>query len=115
MSYGWDFCPRLPHQGIWRPVVTNAPPDVLYDVTLEDGVGRVHANGETLLEVRDPELWWPNGMGEPRLYRAGEIEVGFRTVELTDDYELVVNGERTDIRGWNWVPLDVCQGVPRPE
>ena len=21
MSYGWDFCPRLPHQGIWRPVV----------------------------------------------------------------------------------------------
>ena len=115
MSYGWDFCPRLPHQGIWRPVVTNAPPEVLYDVTLEDGVGRVHANGETLLEVRDPELWWPNGMGEPRLYRAGEIEVGFRTVELTDDYELVVNGERTDIRGWNWVPLDVCQGVPRPE
>lgn len=20
MVYGWDFCPRLPHQGIWRPV-----------------------------------------------------------------------------------------------
>lgn len=20
MSYGWDFCPRLVHQGIWRPV-----------------------------------------------------------------------------------------------
>ena len=20
MGYGWDFCPRLVHQGIWRPV-----------------------------------------------------------------------------------------------
>jgi beta-mannosidase len=20
MNYGWDFCPRFPHQGIWRPV-----------------------------------------------------------------------------------------------
>src|SRR3712207_7019155 len=20
MNEGWDFCPRLPHQGIWRPV-----------------------------------------------------------------------------------------------
>src|SRR5581483_8851826 len=20
MNYGWDFCPRLVHQGIWRPV-----------------------------------------------------------------------------------------------
>jgi beta-mannosidase len=115
MTYGWDFCPRLVHQGIWRPVVVNAPPEVLYSVTLADGVGRVEADGETILEVESPELWWPNGMGEQRLYRAGEVEVGFRTVELTEDYELVVNGERTDIRGWNWVPIDVCYGVPRPE
>ncbi|HKP17872.1 MAG TPA: glycoside hydrolase family 2 TIM barrel-domain containing protein [Gaiellaceae bacterium] len=25
MSYGWDFCPRLVHQGIWRPVTVNEP------------------------------------------------------------------------------------------
>jgi beta-mannosidase len=115
MTYGWDFCPRLVHQGIWRPVVAGAPPELLHRVTLVDGVGRVEANGETILEVENPELWWPNGMGEQRLYRAGEIDVGFRTVELTDDYELVVNGVRTEIRGWNWVPIDVCYGVPRPE
>jgi beta-mannosidase len=115
MTYGWDFCPRLVHQGIWRPVVAGAPPEVLHRVTLEDGVGRVEANGETILEVEDPELWWPNGMGDQRLYRAGDVEVGFRTIELTDDYELAVNGVRTEIRGWNWVPLDVCYGVPRPE
>jgi hypothetical protein len=24
MSYGWDFCPRLVHQGIWRPVTVRA-------------------------------------------------------------------------------------------
>jgi hypothetical protein len=27
MSYGWDFCPRLVHQGIWRPVeLLDEPP-----------------------------------------------------------------------------------------
>jgi beta-mannosidase len=25
MNYGWDFCPRLVHQGIWRPVRVNEP------------------------------------------------------------------------------------------
>jgi beta-mannosidase len=28
---------------------------------------------------------------------------------------LVVNGERIFMRGWNWVPIDVLYGVPRPE
>jgi beta-mannosidase len=26
MNYGWDFCPRLVHQGIWRSVTVDAPP-----------------------------------------------------------------------------------------
>lgn len=30
-------------------------------------------------------------------------------------YTLVVNGQRTYIKGWNWVPIDVMYGVPRPE
>jgi len=111
MGYGWDFCPRLVHQGIWRPVRVDPSPERLYRVTLADGVGRVEADGEIVLEVESPELWWPNGMGEQRLYSG----FGFRTLELTDDYELVVNGLRTEIRGWNWVPIDVLYGVPRPE
>ena len=41
--------------------------------------------------------------------------VGFRTVELTSDYALVVNGIRAPIKGWNWCPLDPLYGVPRPE
>jgi beta-mannosidase len=115
MNYGWDFCPRLVHQGIWRPVTVDAPPRVCPRVTLVDGVGRVELGGEVVLEVEQPELWWPNGMGAQRLYRAGDFDVGFRTVELTPEYELVVNGARTEIRGWNWVPIDVLYGVPRAE
>jgi beta-mannosidase len=26
MNYGWDFCPRLVHQGIWRSVTVDEPP-----------------------------------------------------------------------------------------
>ena len=114
MGYGWDFCPRLVHQGIWRPVTLDPPPRVSPHVTLQDGVGRVDVDGELVLEVESPELWWPNGMGEQRLYRAGEFDVGFRTLEL-DGYRFVVNGKPMPIRGWNWVPIDVLYGVPRPE
>jgi beta-mannosidase len=115
MTYGWDFCPRLVHQGIWRPVRIDPPVDRSYRVTLAAGVGRVEADGEVVLEVEAPELWWPNGVGEQRLYRAGDVEVGFRTVELDEEYGLRVNGEPVPIRGWNWVPIDVSYGVPRPE
>jgi beta-mannosidase len=118
MNYGWDFCPRMIHQGIWRPVrvVDRAAPHVM--VRLENGVGIVEAGGEEM-RVESPELWWPNGMGAQHLYTvtAGgrEVTVGFRTVKLLDDYALLVNGERVEIRGWNWVPIDALYGVPRPD
>jgi beta-mannosidase len=112
MGYGWDFCPRLVHQGIWRPI---GEPRAVPRVSFDGRVGRVELDGDVLLEVEEPELWWPNGSGEQRLYRAGPFEVGFRTVELRADYTLVVNGVETPIRGWNWVPLDANYGVPRPE
>jgi beta-mannosidase len=114
MGYGWDFCPRLVHQGIWRPVVLDAPPEVFPVVRLENGLGTVEVDGEVVLRVDEPELWWPNGLGEQRLYDAGGFHVGFRSLSF-DGYELVVNGERVPVRGWNWVPLDALYGVPRPE
>ncbi|HZS23548.1 MAG TPA: glycoside hydrolase family 2 TIM barrel-domain containing protein [Gaiellaceae bacterium] len=120
MSYGWDFCPRMVHQGIWRSVVLHddPPADEQPVVTLEDGVGVVRLGGEEV-RIEEPELWWPNGSGAQRLYHvelAGRpFEVGFRTVELRDGYSLVVNGERVAIRGWNWTPIDPLYGVPRPE
>ena len=114
MNYGWDFCPRLVHQGIWRPVSLVDGPERLPLVTLRDGVGTVELDGDVVLRVEEPELWWPNGMGEQRLYDVDGFRVGFRTVEL-DGYRLVVNGVPTYIRGWNWCPLDPLYGVPRPE
>jgi beta-mannosidase len=114
MNYGWDFCPRMVHQGIWRSVKLGAAPERFPVVRLEDDLGTVEIDGEVVLRVDSPELWWPNGMGEQRLYDVEGFRVGFRTVEL-DDYALVVNGVRTPIKGWNWCPLDPLYGVPRPE
>jgi beta-mannosidase len=118
MGYGWDFCPRLVHQGIWRPVALDPPPELLPRVTLVDGTGVVEIGGEVVLRVDSPELWWPNGMGEQRLYpvRAGgrELAVGFRQIEFNPPGEFVVNGVAMPVRGWNWVPIDALYGVPRP-
>jgi len=123
MNYGWDFCPRLVHQGIWRSV--GAPRALPPRVEFDGSVGRVvGSDGDVLLEVESPELWWPNGLGEQRLYDAGSWQVGFRTLELRANegapadaypYTLHVNGERVFMRGWNWTPIDVNYGVPRPE
>jgi beta-mannosidase len=119
MNYGWDFCPRLVHQGIWRSVsLRDAPAGIAPVVTLEDGVGVVRTESDEV-RIENPELWWPNGMGDQRLHRVHvggrDLDVGFRTVELRDDYMLVVNGQPVPVKGWNWVPLDALYGVPRPE
>jgi beta-mannosidase len=114
MGYGWDFCPRLVHQGIWRPVVLDPPPSLHPVVRYDDGVGTVEVDGRQILRVEQPELWWPNGLGEQRLYDAGGFQVGFREVTF-DDYALRVNDRVVQVKGWNWVPLDALYGVPRPE
>lgn len=114
MGYGWDFCPRLIHQGIWRSVTLDPEPERFPVVRLEDGVGTVEIDGEVALRVEEPRLWWPNGLGEQHLYEVDGFEAGFRTVELAD-YRLTVNGVPLPINGWNWVPIDALYGVPRPE
>lgn len=85
--------------------------------------------GSNLLQpqliVQNPQLWYPNGMGEAKLY---DIRVlvkhgkniyqqnhrwGFRTIELvqkTDSigksFEFVVNGTPIFIKGVNWIPAE---------
>jgi beta-mannosidase len=117
MNYGWDFCPRLVHQGIWRSVTLAERPERHPVVTLAGGVGTVTADGEELLRVEGPELWWPNGLGQQRLYPyeldGRTLYAGFRTVEL-DGHRLVVNGAAIYVKGWNWCPVDALYGVPRP-
>ena len=83
MGYGWDFCPRLVHQGIWRSVTHDPPPEVSLRVSLEDGIGRVHAGGELVLEIEHPSSGGRTA-AVTALYSAPAtgFHVGFRTVEL---------------------------------
>lgn len=113
MGYGWDFCPRLVHQGIWRSVWLATEPVRWPEVWYEEPLGFVRFPGETPQVVEAPELWWPNGMGEQRLYVVDGLKVGFRTIEV-DGYRVLVNGVPMYVKGWNWCPIDALYGVPRP-
>ncbi|GHH75943.1 beta-mannosidase [Streptomyces sulfonofaciens] len=82
MTYGWDFCPRMVHQGIWKPVTLElAGPLRLVAATVgalpdEDGAtGRVRveatvtaaAPGTLRAEVRSP--------GGGRVIATGEADI----------------------------------------
>jgi len=193
MTYGWDFCPRLVHQGLWQSVsLTIAGPvrigdvwarPVLADdlrsaiVELEVGLhvgrdwpGDVVLRAELIgpdppggsatgspapiarsrailaagagsvrleLAVERPALWWPAGHGTPALHRLvvrasvghdvvdeRAVSIGFRRIERHANpgarsdarpCTFVVNDRPVEISGWNWTPLDVLYGVPRPD
>jgi len=65
------------------------------------------------IEVRDPQFWWPRGLGSQHRYEVTakldgaerSATTGFCTVDLDDD-GLVVNGQRARARGINVLPSD---------
>ncbi|MFC7195132.1 hydrolase [Halosimplex aquaticum] len=65
------------------------------------------AVAEHAIEVRDPSLWWPRGMGAQHRYEVrakldGAVRTettGIATVEQTDEGGLRVNGEDVPVRG----------------
>ncbi len=92
------------------------------------------------LDLPEPELWWPNGMGDQPLYEAEavvwdttampgaasatrRVRFGIRQIKFVPNdtpdatarsYTLVVNGRKAFIKGWNWVPMNVLYGVEQP-
>ncbi len=108
------------------------------DLRLRVGVavdGQTVVETETAVEGRDvavqidipePRLWWPNGMGDQPLYTvtveltaAGrpcdrwQGRIGLRTVHLDrhrdewgESFQFVVNGRPVFMKGANWVPAD---------
>ena len=92
---------------------------------------------EEKIEVPNPRLWWPNGMGDPNLYRVHltllrqqkaidrmEFDFGIRTIERVptpgpktqdrwENWQFVVNGRPLFVKGMNWAwPLDVLLHLP---
>lgn len=89
------------------------------------------------IEVPHPRLWWPNGMGDPNLYRTHvsllcqgktidqiDFDYGIRTLERVatpgpqtqdrwEKWQFVVNGRPFFVKGMNWAwPLDVLLHLP---
>jgi beta-mannosidase len=111
--------------------------EIIAQKHLESAVTTGQNRLSTNFEIKDPQLWYPNGYGAQPLYdfeivvyRSGtelakqNLPFGIRKVELIANensevnalpYTLVVNDRKIYIKGWNWVPIDVMYGVPRPE
>ncbi len=94
------------------------------DVSLLQGLHPV----EVTLPVTNPELWWPVGQGDPKLYEvraeltikgqmisALSARVGFRNVRINQDihpdqgryFIIEVNGRPIFAKGANFVPADL--------
>ncbi|UBM59971.1 beta-mannosidase [Marinilongibacter aquaticus] len=87
-------------------------------------------------EIPKAKLWWPNGMGEPNLYKVSVslkvketvvdricFDYGIRTIETRpsagpqvgdfwDNWQFEVNGEPFFLKGVNWMPADVLLDLP---
>jgi len=82
-------------------------------------------SGYTYVDLQIPlekaRLWWPNGLGEPHLYRVEAeliiddqktaypaFDYGIRFLHLDTDhtFAIVINGKKVFCKGANWIPAD---------
>ena len=103
MGYGWDFCPRMIHQGIWRPVTSTRPAGGRADGAARGRPRHGRARRRGRAAGRVPRLWWPNGMGEQHLYDGrGRAASASATSSSTSATRSSSTAIRAPIQGWNW-------------
>lgn len=161
---GWDWGARLPDAGIWRSVyLLEKDSSAIQDFRIAqrheqgrvfltpeiktDGEGEVRVtltspcgesvsltpNAET--EVQNPQLWWPNGLGEQPLYavdielvQAGKtvdsrsIKIGLRELKLIrqkdefgESFYHEINGLDMFAFGADYIPEDHILSCITPE
>ena len=152
---GWDWGPRLPDAGIWRNIgliVLDSARITEFRVEQRHDNGKVFVNpkvstdkeatvtvtvvtpaGETLtleankeVEIENPQLWWPHGLGEQALYTVnvevvedGKVvdsqskRIGLRVLKLIREKDRYgesflheVNGVRFFAMGADYIPED---------
>lgn len=162
--FGWDWGPRLPDAGIWRPIflrtwdtarlenalMLQAHHDGVVDVTIRPEIAGESAwsaeitapDGEVMIipettaaeqvvRIKNPQLWWPNGLGKQPLYRVtvrlatGDTRVwriGLRTMTVSrekdewgEEFCHVVNGVKVFAMGADYIPEDNILARVTPE
>jgi beta-mannosidase len=105
-------------------------------VISEDSVPLRRGRGRLAMMVKNPKLWWPNGMGDQPLYtlevRLLDAEgncidtrsqrIGLRTIRCVQEddqwgrsFYFEVNGQPFFAKGGNWIPADVFANRVTPE
>ncbi len=153
---GWDWGPTLPDMGIWREVevrsfntdridytvISQDHHDGVVDVTVRAeslyGIGELFVtldgkrtrvvDGEAVIRVEDPRLWWVRGYGRQPLYdltvelmqddailETQVKRIGLRTLTVStepdadkrgSEFCFVINGVKIFSMGANYVPMD---------
>lgn len=103
-------------------IIVNNKPVKTVDVQLANGKNTLNIP----FEIENPQLWWPNGMGEQVLYNVNvkltsgsyvdskAHKIGLRTIELVQEPDSIgtsfyfkVNGHPVFMKGANYIPQDV--------
>ena len=162
--FGWDWGPRIPDAGIWRNIcliIMDTPriTDCKVSQHHENGHAYLRVDVETSasccleavlsapngtqsavlcgeeFEVLDPQLWWPNGLGDQPLYhicisakQEGVVvdtvtkTVGLRTLKLVrekdrygESFYHEVNGVAFFAMGADYIPEDCILSRVTPE